>query len=198
MFNENRPSAVKSFRAAALLGAALVGVAIVFTGAVHAETGDEAGAPGSWQQHKFTFNYMGFTSIYSCNGLEDKLRLLLQLSGAGPNRHDVKVSSPCVFGIGRPDKLAMADLTFSSLQPAASADGAPVGAWRHVALTPNHPFELGRGDCELIEEFRDKVLPMFTTRNVVNDITCVPHQDSGSNYSLSFDVFAPLVPPKKS
>jgi hypothetical protein len=183
-------TAIKTLKAAGLLS-----VALLFTAAGHAETADGDAATGSWQQHKYTFNYMGFTSIYSCNGLEDKLRLLLQMSGAGPSRHDVHVSSPCVLGLGRPDKLAMADLTFSSLQPAASGDGAPVGVWRHVALTPHHPFEFERGDCELIEEFRDKVLPMFTTRNLVNNVTCVPHQDSGSDFNLSYDVFAP--PPVK-
>jgi hypothetical protein len=50
---------------------------------------------------------------------------------------------------------------------------------------------LGLGDCELVEQFRDKVLPMFLTRNLNNQVTCVPHEDSGSNFNLSFDVFAP-------
>jgi hypothetical protein len=193
MFHLTSSSNGRAFRVAALLG-----VAIWFAGAVRAETGDATALAGSWQSHTYTFNFMGFTTTYSCDGLEDKLRRLLMMSGAGPNRHDVKVSAPCVRGVGRPDKLAMADLTFSSLQPVPSAVGAPVGVWRHVALAPHQPFEFESGDCELIEEFRDKVLPMFTTRNLVDKISCVPHQDSGSNFSLSFDVFAPPVPIKKS
>ncbi len=66
--------------------------------------------------------------------------------------------------------------------------------WRHVELAPRHPFELQAGDCELVEQFRDTLLPMFVTRNVNNQINCVPHQESGSNFSLSFDVLAPLPP----
>jgi hypothetical protein len=145
---------------------------------------------GAWAPHKYTFNFMGFTTTYSCEGLEDKLRLLLKMSGAGPDVHDVHVVAPCDGRLGHPDKLAFAYLTFSSLQPGAAGTAA-AGEWRHVTLAPRHPYQFDYGDCELIEQFRDNVLPMFTTRNVTNNVTCVPHQDAGSNYYLSFDVFAP-------
>jgi len=39
-------------------------------------------------------------------------------------------------------------------------------------------------------------LPMFTTRNVVSNTTCIPHQESGSNIDLKFDSFT-AVPGKK-
>jgi hypothetical protein len=35
------------------------------------------------------------------------------------------------------------------------------------------------------------VLPMFITRDVKNNVTCIPHQNEGSNFYLSYDVFAP-------
>jgi hypothetical protein len=157
--------------------------------------------PGRWQPHSYDFHFMGFTSTYSCDGLADKLQLLLRLAGASP---DAKVMPLCVRGSGVPDKLVQASLKFSTLQPAdTSAAGAAAaaptsvnGVWRHVELSPRHPFQLGTGDCELVEQFRDTLLPMFTTRNVNNQVTCVPHQDSGSNFSFSFDVFAPPPPAK--
>jgi len=178
----------------------VLGAAILFAGTLYANTSagtgtpngatPDGGEPGIWQEHKYSFNFMGFTTTYSCDGLEDKLKLLLKLSGAGPG---TQVVGSCTRGYGRPDKLAMAYLTFSSLQPgtapAAGPPGAP-GSWRHVALSPRHPNQLELGDCELIEEFRDRVLPLFTTRNISNDVTCVPHQSSGSNFILSYDVFA--------
>jgi hypothetical protein len=152
--------------------------------------------PGSWQEHDYQFNYMGFTAIYSCDGLSDKLQLLLRLSGARP---DAKVMASCSRGFGVPDKLAQAQLKFSTLQPApvaAAVTGTNAdGVWRHVELSPRHPFELQLGDCELVEQYRDKLLPMFATRNMRNQITCVPNQEAGSNFSLAFDVLAP-APPK--
>ena len=163
-----------------------------------------AAEPGNWAAHKYTFNFMGFTTTYSCEGLEDKLRLLLQMTGAGPQQSDVHVVAPCNNNVGRPDKLAFAYLTFSSLQPATppamssppAAAGQPVGMWKHVEMSPRHPYQLGFGDCELIEQFRDTVLPLFSIRNVTNHVTCVPHQEAGSNFYLSFDVFAPSAPGK--
>jgi hypothetical protein len=146
----------------------------------------------SWQAHEYEFHYMGFTSTYSCDGLGDKLQLLLRLSGAGA---DAKVAPSCARGYGVPDKLVQAKVTFSSLQSTDASTGVD-GLWRHVELSPHHPFELESGDCELIEQFRDTLLPMFATRNLKSQITCVPHQATGTNFSLSFDVFAPPPAPK--
>lgn len=154
--------------------------------------------PGVWQSHKYSFQFMGFTSTYSCDGLADKLRTLLLAAGA---RGDAK-SQPgaCASGFGRPDKFARADLTFSTLAPAqggAAADAKPVaGVWRAVAFTSFSPKNLRLGDCELVEQFRSQVLPMFSTRNVVSNTTCVPHQESGSTIDLKFEVLAPAAAPK--
>jgi|HubBroStandDraft_1064217.scaffolds.fasta_scaffold00042_55 hypothetical protein len=155
---------------------------------------EPAAAPdvGVWQKHEYSFRYMGFTATYSCDGLADKLKLLLIAAGA---RQDAK-SQPgaCASGFGRPDKFANATLTFYTLAPAGAdtpADAKPVdGVWRPVALSARSPRELALGDCEVVEQFRNSVLPMFTTRNLVNHTSCVPHQLSGSNIDLRFESLA--------
>ena len=111
--------------------AALLAVSIVPA----AGAADGAGQPGSWQPHKYDFHFMGFTSTYSCDGLADKLQLLLRVVGARP---DAKVIPLCARGSGVPDKLAEASLKFSSLQladanapvAAASASDSAPGVWR--------------------------------------------------------------------
>jgi hypothetical protein len=148
--------------------------------------------PGVWQKHQYSFAYMGFTSTYSCDGLADKIKVLLIAAGA---RRDAKSQSgACASGFGRPDKFARADLTFYTLAPAAtdtSSGGKQVdGIWRSVSLSARSPRELSTGDCELVEQFRNSVLPMFTTRNLANHTTCVPHQESGSAINLQFESFA--------
>jgi hypothetical protein len=147
--------------------------------------------PGVWQKHAYSFVFMGFTTTYSCDGLASKLKILLIAAGA---RADVKsFPGACASGFGRPDKFARADLTFYTLAPPGSdkaADAPPVtGQWKSVALATRKPRELGLGDCELVDQFRTSVLPMFTTRNVDNHMTCIPHQDSGSVIDLKFDSF---------
>jgi hypothetical protein len=146
--------------------------------------------PGVWTRHELRFSFLGFTTTYSCDGLADQLKRLLLASGA---RADAK-SSPaaCTGGFGRPDKFASAYLTFYSLAAPGpdKAEGAPVaGNWKMIDISPHSPRDLGRGDCELIEQFRDQLLPLFTTRNLENRVTCVPHQESGSSYSLKFETF---------
>jgi hypothetical protein len=166
-------------------------------------SGDAAAAthePGEWQKHEYSFVFMGFTSTYSCDGLADKLKQLLITAGA---RSDSKaVPGPCASPFGRPDKLARADLTFYTLSPSGTvnaAGAAPIdGVWKAVAFGNHNPHYLAIGDCELVDQFRASVLPMFTTRALDNHTTCVPHQESGSNIDLKFDsLTVPPAPPKK-
>lgn len=150
-----------------------------------------AGEPGVWQKHEYSFVYLGFTSTYSCDGLADKLKILLITSGARP---DAKARpGACASGFGRPDKFARADLTFYTLAPAgrdgSAAEGTTPGVWIPVAARAHKPRELATGDCELVEQFRSSVLPLFTTRNIDDHITCVPHQESGSIIDLKFESF---------
>ena len=138
-----------------------------------------------WHRHEYSFVSMGFTSTYSCDGLADKLKVLLLAAGA---RADAKAQpGGCPSDFGHPDRLARADLVFYTLTP----DGA--GSWGPVVFTPNSPRELSLGDCELVEQFRAQVLPMFATRNLDDRSICVPHQDSGSVINLRFDAFKEAV-----
>jgi len=184
------PLAALSYLTLALSPALLVSPA----GAADAPPPDVTADHGVWEKHELSFVFLGFTSTYSCDGLADKVKLLLIAAGA---RADAK-SRPgaCASGFGRPDKFARADLKFYTLAPDGNgkpAEGARVdGAWRPVTLMARSPRELGAGDCELIEQFRDTVLPLFATRNVENHTTCIPHQEAGSVIDLKFDTFAAL------
>jgi hypothetical protein len=160
-------------------------------------------APGVWQDHQIELAYLGFTSHYSCDGLQSKLELLLRQLGA---RADATVTaSGCDRGFGTPSRFPRATMKFATLQPVDAGNGAaeatsatPVtGVWRAVQLAPHRPFNLEDGDCELMEQFRDKVLPLFATRDQQLKLTCVPHQDIGP-FSLQLQVFAlPAQPASK-
>ena len=174
-------------KAATLIGCSLFS-SLLFSSAGWADA-PSATESGSWQKHEYSFVYMGFTSTYSCDGLADKIKVLLIAAGA---RNDAKSrAGGCASGYGRPDKFARADLTFYTLVSAGSdptTDSKPIaGIWRSVAFSNNSPRELSTGDCELVEQFRNNVLPMFATRNVNDRTTCVPHQNSGSVIGLKFE-----------
>ncbi len=180
---------------ATLTGCALCTGVFMSTAVVAAEPPPrQTAAPesGVWQKREYSFAFLGFTTTYSCDGLADKIKVLLIAAGARP---DAK-SRPgaCASGFGHPDKFARADLTFYALTPSdtdPSPGSRPVeGMWRGVFLSDRSPLELRTGDCELVEQFRHWVLPMFTTRNLDDHTTCVPHQDSGSVIALRFESFS--------
>jgi len=173
---------------------------LLAAGAAHASA--DSPVDGAWQKHEDTFSYMGFTSHYSCEGLSEKLKLMLKLAGARP---DFKVTPTCAAPSGVPDRIATVRLTFHTFAPTgapppAQAKGkrppaAPepgVGAWRTVEWHNNSPREFESGDCELVEQFANEILPKFTTRDVVSHMNCVPHQVNPSGISLKFDALGPV------
>ena len=71
-----------------------VGCAVVFCGLSFSVVADEPSATdatqGVWQKHEYSFQFLGFTSTYSCDGLASKLKVLLIAAGA---RADAKTTA---------------------------------------------------------------------------------------------------------
>ena len=63
-----------------------------------------------------------------------------------------------------------------------------LGAWKALAIKRNSPKGLEMGDCELVELFRDRVMPQFLTRDMQGDVNCIPHQLVGNRIDLRFEV----------
>ena len=155
-----------------------------------------AAAPGDaqsavWSQKKLHFLFQGFTAHYSCDGLETKIRHVMRELGA---RQDSEVhASGCSSPYGRPDPFPAVDIKMSVLEPAG--DTAPasdvVGAhWKRVDLHLDKDPVWEAGDCELLEQIKQKLLPLFATRNVDFTSNCVPHQlELGTR--LSAEVLVP-------
>jgi hypothetical protein len=158
----------------------------------------EAPIAAVWVPHEVSFSYMGFTSYYSCDGLETKLKLLLKVSGARP---DFKVAASCSDMTGGPSRLSSARLRFHTLAVQAPADVQEalqpgLGEWRAVSLRNRLPSGLTEGDCELVEQFQRELLPLFTVRDQVSQMTCIPHQRSFGGLRLQYSVLAPIPEPK--
>jgi len=150
-----------------------------------------------WVPKQVQFIYQGFTTHYSCDGLRDQVRDMLQKLGA----RDLKVREyGCARAVG-PDPFPGVSVSMRVLVPASStassaakSTGAPVDAqWKDVVLLgANSSFE-DQGNCELIEQFKETFLPLFSTRDVKYGSTCVPHELSLGTH-LSAQV---LMPPAK-
>src|SRR5258708_4005214 len=103
------------WKLAAVVGYALFGSLLIS----RASSADEPAARerGVWQKHEYSFVFMGFTSTYSCDGLADKLKLLLTAAGARPA--STSQAGARAHGFRPPDERP----------PARSARGAGSAQW---------------------------------------------------------------------
>jgi hypothetical protein len=160
--------------------------------------------PAVWTQKEVQFTYMGFTTHYTCDGLRDAVReMLLQL---GARKDDLKVYEQPCSRPDRPDPFPGVKIKMSVLQPATerSARESQAGAgtpgasgadsplveayWKPIKLPYRATGLDAAGQCELLEQFKHTVLPLFTTRNVNLQATCVPHQLDSAGTSLQAEV----------
>lgn len=135
-----------------------------------------SGVTGAWQHHKATFNYLGFTTSYTCDGLEGHVRQILLLLGARP---DLKViASGCPGPYNAPSHAIWVDVDFYALAPAAdSAESGTVKAhWSPLEMTPKRPAFMGDGDCELVAGMKDLITKNFSLRDIEYRTECVPHE----------------------
>jgi hypothetical protein len=160
-----------------------------------------AAAQGSmaavWVPKEVQFIYQGFTTRYSCDGLRDEVRSMLEKLGA----RELKVLEvPCSTSPGVPSPFPGVRVKMQVLVPASSAAaskdkhvGAPVQAhWKDVVLMPTNADYDEQGKCELIEQFKETFLPLFTTRNIKYQSTCIPHQITLGTH-LSAEVLVPAA-----
>jgi hypothetical protein len=153
-------------------------------------------APAVWADKELDFVYMGFTTKYSCDGLRDKIRgVLLDL---GADKKSLKVlESGCSSPTGRPDPFPGVRAKMKVLLPAggsAEGDQPPLSAhWQPVDLKLRDSFTTDSGECELMEQIRQKVLPLFSVRNVEFSSNCIPHQATPTRPTLKLEVLKPDV-----
>lgn len=168
---------------------------------------DEAPVMGVWQEHQYVFDYSGFTSHFSCDGVRDKVKRLLLAAGA---RDDLTVVGSCTNQVGSASRIAVARATFHTLrpEPGAAAPPAPragttpeaaperaLGTWKAVELGDGAPSWLEFGDCEIVEQFDRELLPFFATRNHRARMTCRPNYYTLGAFSVRFEAFGPLPKP---
>ena len=173
--------------------AACLTVSSAWAAEVGAGTATGESQPAVWTEKEVTFVYQGFTTRYSCDGLRDKVRAVLLDLGA--EKKGLKVLQlGCSSASGRPDPFPGVRVKMSVLQPASGAadDKAPVAAhWKPVDLKLRDSFTTDSGECELVEQIRHKIVPLFATRNVDLRTNCIPHQATAARPTLRLEVLAP-------
>jgi len=176
----------RSFRPALAAGLMLSGA--LLAAPVMAAVSDPAATPAQWHSQKVEFTYTGFTTYYTCDGLEGKVRYILLAFGA---RKDAKVQAVgCDRGFNRPSRFAWVRAEFSTLTPAAEVPAGDTvqGVWTKVQLAPNKPTDMGWGECELVEQMWPTLQKSFALRNTDYRSSCVPKQLSIGAYNVRTEV----------
>jgi hypothetical protein len=80
--------------------------------------------------------------------------------------------------------------------PGAAGEDTVQALWQVVAISPNRPFSMGEGDCELVEQMKPMVEKAFALREADYRTSCVPNTLSMNAYSLKASVLK--LPKQKS
>lgn len=149
-----------------------------------------------WKPVDVQFSYHGFTTSYSCDGLEQRVAQILGVLGAHPNTRVAATGCPT----NGPSDHAFVHITGGLPMPAADAKPVASGdksraellqrlgvkpsmdqdqfpATRKVIdLSRERQARLEPGDCELMEQLSREVFPKLGLKVVDGDSRCFPNQ----------------------
>lgn len=174
-----------------------------------------------WVEKDISFTYMGLTSYYSCDGLRDKVRWVLKQLGArpgfkvtargcaeltGPERMPgVRIVAAMPFE-ATPELLAQQAEDASRRELAARASGKSAEVAEATAQFQARPRRvefkssmmsdgLQDGDCELMEQLRDRAFGTLGVKVVEDQLHCVPRQVTIGSVRLAVEVLEPVPAP---
>jgi hypothetical protein len=136
----------------------------------------------SWQHHHATFYYYGLTSLYTCDGLQGKVKQILLYLGARP---DLKVETTACARLTAPVHSAYVTADFDTLTVVSSATSPTVkGRWKPFIVAPHRPNFMGIGECELIDQMKASIIAGFSLRDLHYDTRCFPRSVTIADYSV--------------
>lgn len=173
----------------ALLRSAVGTAMLLCVGQAQLAVADVSGAePGVWTAKKVELLYKGITSRYTCDGLRDRLRKVVLELGA----REVRVRVWGCIKAHAPERSPGVSIWMSVLQPARGGTKQPVPAhWENVDLLARRDVVDASADCELIQQIKREILPLFASRNVVYAATCQGRGLLVGATGLSADVLVP-------
>lgn len=164
-------------------------IAALVCGAASAASATPASEATAWQHRSAIFNFAGFTSAYTCDGMEGKVRQIMTFLGA---RKDMKVSANgCPRGPDSLSHMVWVKVEFDTLVPApagaAASDMVPA-QWTAFRLNGQRPFFMDAGDCELIEAMKPMLTTNFSLRALDYRTSCTPHEVSFADFRVNGQV----------
>jgi hypothetical protein len=174
-----------------------------------------------WVERKQQFTYFGDSTYYSCDGLRDKVRYILELAGA---RDDLVVTASCIDPGGgieampgvrirahfareaTPELLEELEATAAERELIARVTGKDQGVdvataqfparWQRVELEGTSRGRIASGDCELLEQLVRHVLEPAGVRVIGNPrLGCARHSTPLRPVRVQLETLQPVPPP---
>jgi hypothetical protein len=147
-----------------------------------------------WKVQSLNFAYSGYSTIYSCSGLIDKVRHILSSVGArdtltirtwgcmemeSAGRLEITIESPVEATQENMDALTsysatqalVARVRSERLDTAEDVQRFPA-TWKTISMSRDKKLKLGPGDCELVEQLNRDVFPHLSIRVEAERLHC--------------------------
>jgi hypothetical protein len=177
-----------------LLPLAYIIAVVPVANAIAASPADDDTVEAVWKAQQVNFEYRGYSTIYSCQSLEDKLQVILRSVGAredlqlrsyacneeiGVARFQVSLQSPVVASEANIREITTHDAKDELVarvngEKLAAPEDLPrfAAVWKTVSFARDRDMRLERGDCELVKQLRREILPRLSVQVVKDNVRC--------------------------
>jgi hypothetical protein len=165
-----------------------------------------------WKPQRINFVYHGYSTLYSCSGLQHKLEKILATVGARDHvelrayscndaasiaSFQIVLASPVAATPENLRELTTYDARDELLahvrgERLASTEDVPrfPAVWKTISFARSREMRLDPGDCELVQQLRRHVLPRMSVQIVSDRVRC----SAFGNYVRPQLTVAALVP----
>jgi hypothetical protein len=173
------------------------GAAILLLAAGVASAQSQADAPiveAVWKPQRVNFVYRGYSTLYSCRSLQQKVEKILRTVGARGRielrayscddelaiaRFQIALTSPVEATPENVEQLTSYDARDELVarvrgERLASAEDLPrfPAVWKTISFARSREMRLAPGDCELVLQLRRHILPRMAVQIVSDQVRC--------------------------
>jgi len=195
-----------------LATAACIAGALTF---VNAAAADQQTVKAVWRVQEIYFHYMGFTTLYSCDGLRDRMRDFLSQLGAHESAvvnvacsdftypvrdgsvrmviaYPVEATDENIQAIEQDEKRAKLLTLLQKRNKGVEIGAEPFEAERlQVVLSSKARAPASAaGDCELLEQIRDRLIKPMGGTVIKDELRCMPYQGTAGNSNLKVEMLS--------
>lgn len=178
-----------------LIAIAWAAVLLLAGSVAHAESQpDAAVVEAVWKPQRINFVYRGYSTLYTCSGLQEKLEKILTSVGARGGvelrayscddalsiaRFEIALTSPVEATPENVEELTTYDAHDELIarvrgERLASAEDLQrfPAVWKTISFARSREMRLEPGDCELVLQLRRHILPRMSVQIVSDRVRC--------------------------